>query len=103
MIPIIFAVAFATFPYLVSQIVINMGSPNPTMLKLATWIEANFNIYSQQPGWEVIIVYFLLIVAFTFFYAMITFNPEKIADTIQRRGGFIPGIRPGEETTRYLN
>jgi preprotein translocase subunit SecY len=34
---------------------------------------------------------------------MITFNPEKIADTIQKRGGFIPGIRPGEETAKYLN
>lgn len=103
MIPIIFAVAFATFPYLLSQIVINMGSQNATMQTAAKWIEANFNIYTQQPTLLVIAVYFLLIILFTFFYAVITFNPDKMADNIQKRGGFIPGIRPGEETAKYLN
>jgi len=103
MIPIIFAIAFATFPYLVSQIVINMGSQNTAMQNVARWIETNFNIYTQQPTLLVIFVYFVLIVLFTFFYAMITFNPEKIADNIQKRGWFIPGIRPGEETAKYLN
>lgn len=103
MIPIIFAIAFATFPYLVSQIVINTGTANVNFQWIAQWIETNFNIYTQQPGPVVIVVYFVLIVLFTFFYAMITFNPEKIADTIQKRGGFIPGIRPGEETAKYLN
>lgn len=103
MIPIIFAIAFATFPYLVSQIVINTWTVNANFQWVAQWIETNFNIYTQQPGRIVIAVYFVLIVLFTFFYAMITFNPEKIADTIQKRGGFIPGIRPGEETAKYLN
>jgi len=103
MIPIIFAIAFVTFPYLLSQIVINMGSQNPSMQSIAQWIEANLNIYVQNPTWWVIIAYFILIVLFTFFYAMITFNPEKIADTIQKRWWFIPGIRPGEETANYLN
>lgn len=103
MIPIIFAVAFATFPYLLSQIVINMGSQNAMMQTAAKWIEANFNIYTQQPSLIVIFIYFLLIIVFTFFYAVITFNPDKIADNIQKRGGFIPGIRPGEETAKYLN
>lgn len=103
MIPIIFAIAFATFPYLVSQIVINMGSQNQSIQGIAQWIEINFNIYTENPSRWVIIFYFILIVLFTFFYAMITFNPEKIADNIQKRGGFIPGIRPGEETANYLN
>lgn len=103
MIPIIFSVAFATFPYLLSQIVVNTGSQNVMMQNIARWIEINFNIYAQQPGPIAIVVYFLLIVAFTFFYAMITFNPERIADNIQKRGGFIPGIRPGEETAAYLS
>jgi preprotein translocase subunit SecY len=40
---------------------------------------------------------------FTFFYAVITFNPDKMADSIQKRGGFVPWIRPGEETAKYLN
>lgn len=103
MIPIIFSVAFATFPYLLSQIIVNTGSQNVMMQNVARWIEINFNIYAQQPGPIAIVVYFLLIVAFTFFYAMITFNPERIADNIQKRGGFIPGIRPGEETAAYLS
>lgn len=103
MIPIIFAIAFATFPYLVSQIVINTGTANAQFQWIAQWIESNFNIYTQQPSLIVIAVYFILIVLFTFFYAMITFNPEKIADTIQKRGWFIPGIRPWEETAKYLN
>ncbi len=103
MIPIIFAVAFVTFPYLISQLVTNLGTQNPTMASIAEWVEINFNIYTQQPGWIVIVAYFILIVLFTFFYAMITFNPERMADTIQKRGWFIPGIRPGEETAKYLN
>jgi preprotein translocase subunit SecY len=86
MIPIIFAVAFVTFPYLISQLVTNMGSQNSTMQSVAQWIELNFNIYTQQPGWIVIACYFILIILFTFFYALITFNPEKMADTIQKRG-----------------
>ncbi len=103
MIPIIFAVAFATFPYLISQLVRNLWSQNPQMEAISTRIETNFNIYTQQPGWLVIIVYFLLIVAFTFFYALITFNPEKMADTIQKRWWFVPWIRPWEETAKYFN
>lgn len=103
MIPIIFAIAFATFPYLVSQIVINTWTANTQFQSIAQRIETNFNIYTQQPSLIVIGVYFVLIVLFTFFYAMITFNPEKIADTIQKRWWFVPWIRPGEETAKYLN
>ncbi|USN55999.1 MAG: preprotein translocase subunit SecY [Candidatus Peribacteria bacterium] len=103
MIPIIFSVAFVTFPYLLSQIIVNTGSQNATMQAAARWIEINFNIYTQQPSWIAILAYFILIIVFTFFYAMITFNPERIADNVQKRGGFVPGIRPGEETAKYLN
>ena len=69
----------------------------------AKWIESNFNIYAQQPSLLVIFIYFALIVAFTFFYAMIVFNPEKMADNVQKRGGFVPGIRPGAQTSAYLS
>ncbi|MGI5281886.1 preprotein translocase subunit SecY [Nonomuraea polychroma] len=47
-------------------------------------------------------VYVLLIVAFAYFYVSITFNPEEVADTMRRYGGFVPGIRPGRSTARYL-
>jgi preprotein translocase subunit SecY len=103
MIPIIFAMAFVTFPYLLSQMMTKFGSANGIVLDAAKWIEANFNIYSQQPAILAIIVYFIFIVVFTFFYAMITFNPEKMADNIQKRGGFIPGMRPGTQTAKYLS
>jgi preprotein translocase subunit SecY len=48
------------------------------------------------------IFYFLLVVAFTFFYTFIQFDPEKIADDVKKRGGFIPGVRPGKATAKYL-
>jgi preprotein translocase subunit SecY len=103
MIPIIFSIAFVTFPYLLSQIVINLWSQNPSMQSIAQWIELNFNIYSQQPSLLIIAIYFVLIVAFTFFYALIAFNPEKMADNIQKRWWFVPWIRPWEETSKYIN
>ncbi len=103
MIPIIFALAFASFPYLLSQLFIRMGTQNEAMANISNRIELNFNIYSQQPGRRAIIIYFILIVAFTFFYAMIQFNPDRIAHNIQQRGGFVPGIRPGDETAKYIS
>lgn len=103
MIPIIFAIAFTTFPYLLAQLIIKMGTQNEMVASIAKWIDINLNIYSQQPAVFAIVVYFILIVMFTFFYTMITFNPDKIADTVQKRGGFIPGVRPGGETAKYIN
>lgn len=47
-------------------------------------------------------IYFLLVIAFTFFYVSIVFDPDQVADNIQKRGGFIPGLRPGKETSEYL-
>jgi len=103
MIPIIFALAFASFPYLLAQLATKLGTQSGFVNTLASWIEINFNIYSQQPGRWAIVIYFVLIIVFTFFYAMIVFNPDKMADNIQKRGGFIPGIRPGEETAKFIN
>ena len=48
-------------------------------------------------------VYFLLVVGFTFFYTAVIFNPTKVADEIKKYGGFLPGIRPGTSTARFLN
>ena len=102
MIPIIFALAFTSFPYLLSQIVMKFGMPSGFVSQIAQRVNLNFNIYTQQPGILAIIFYFLCIVFFTYFYTLITFNPDKIADNIQKRGGFIPGIRPGDETAKYI-
>jgi len=48
-------------------------------------------------------LYFLLVVLFTYFYTAVTFNPQKVAENLQRQGGFISGIRPGKPTMDYLN
>ena len=60
----------------------------------------HFNM--SNPSWAFIILYFLLVVWFSFFYVSITFNTENIAESIQKRWGYIPGIRPGKETASYL-
>jgi preprotein translocase subunit SecY len=86
MIPIIFAMAFVTFPYLIAQMVTKFGGTSDAILEAAKWIEANLNIYNQQPSVLAIVLYFVLIVVFTFFYAMIAFNPDRMADNIQKRG-----------------
>jgi len=49
-----------------------------------------------------LVCYFGLVVLFTFFYTTITFNPETIAENLQKRGGFVPGYRPGQITSKYL-
>jgi len=86
MVPIIFAIAFVTFPYLISQMITKFGGASTGLLETAKWIEGNFNIYNQQPAIYAIVAYFILIVVFTFFYTMIVFNPERMADNIQKRG-----------------
>jgi len=49
------------------------------------------------------ILYFLLVVVFTYFYTMVTFDPKEISTNLQRNGGFIPGIRAGKPTAEYLD
>lgn len=103
MVPIIFAIAFVSFPYLITQLLSKFGGSTQGLKNAADWIEANFNIYNQNPTRLTIIFYFILVVFFTFFYAMVQFNPEKIADNIQKRWGYIPSIRPGKETIAYIS
>jgi len=58
-----------------------------------------------QPGWTPYIyplVYFVLIIAFTYFYTSITFNAKEIAENLQKQGGFIEGVRSGSATEKYL-
>lgn len=102
MIPIIFAMAFISFPYIIGQFATKMGYPSDFVRYWANWIELNLNIYVEKPAVPAIILFFLLVIFFTYFYTLVTFNPDKMADTIQKRGGFVPGIRPGEETANYI-
>lgn len=96
-IPIIFAVSLVLLPSMVGNFLQNV--PSPFLAKVAKGLATTF-----QPGGLVYnLVYFLLVIGFTYFYTAIVFNPEKIADEIKKYGGFIPGIRPGKPTVEYLN
>ena len=99
MIPIIFAVSLVTFPAILGQILANSSWETASMV-WETMLQY-FNI--SNPSWIFIIVYFLLVLGFAFFYVSITFNTDQIAENIQKRGGYIPGIRPWAETAEYLS
>jgi preprotein translocase subunit SecY len=58
---------------------------------------------SKPDQWLYLLVYTLLIIGFAYFYTAISFDPAKQADTIRKQGGYIPGIRPGPQTERYLS
>lgn len=95
-IPIIFAVSFVLFPQLVGNYL--QYSSNGTIKAIAQFLVVAF----KPSGAVYNIFYFLLVVVFTFVYTMIIFNPQKIAEEIQKHGGFIPGVRPGDSTKNYL-
>lgn len=98
MIPIIFAVSIVTFPALIGQIL--QAKSGGRAREIGEFLVANFSM--SNPGWLYIGVYFLLILAFSFFYISIVFNPSEIAENIQKRGGYVPGIRPGKDTAEFL-
>lgn len=98
MIPIIFAVSLITFPSIVGQLM--TSSANENILKVWTFLSEHFSM--TNPSWFFIAAYFLLVIWFSFFYVSITFNTETIAESIQKRWGYIPWIRPGSETSAYL-
>lgn len=96
-IPIIFAISIVLFPPLVAQF---FSESSVALLRQA----ANLVIELFNPnGIVYAVVYFLLVFGFTYFYTAVIFKPDQIAENLQRQGGFIPGIRPGHETSRYLS
>ena len=96
-IPIIFAVSLVLLPSLLANFF--MSSKNNMLIDLGQFLTTWFN----PDGWFYNLFYFVLVVGFTFFYTAVVFNPQKISDDMQQRGGFIPGIRPGTQTATYLN
>lgn len=94
-IPIIFAISVLLFPQFLAQ-VFSLISPDFSV-KLNEIVLGFFNnIYLYS------LIYFILVVAFTYFYTAVTFDPEEISKNLQRSGGFILGIRPGQPTTEVL-
>ena len=95
-IPIIFAVSLVLMPSFVGQFL--LGSTNPELASLGVSLINIFNPNSVSYN----LIYFFLVVGFTYFYTSVVFNPEKIAENLQKNGGFLPGIRPGKETQKRL-
>ena len=96
-IPIIFAVSLVLMPSLIGQFLSNAANPN--IANFARGISTSFNPQSFLYNF----VYFFLVFGFTYFYTAVVFNPEKISENLQKGGGFIPGVRPGGETAKYLS
>ncbi len=96
-IPIIFAVSLVLIPSFLGGFLASASQPQ--LQFLGRWLNANFT----PDGVVYNLVYFSLVVGFTYFYTAVIFNPTKIADEVKKSGAFIPGIRPGSATAAYLN
>ncbi|MBI3956376.1 MAG: preprotein translocase subunit SecY [Candidatus Kerfeldbacteria bacterium] len=94
-IPIIFAISLVVFPPLIAQFFLRFNAP-----WLTTTAQFTITLFNNQIFYG--LFYFVLVVAFTYFYTYVVFHPEQIAENLQKQGGFIPGIRPGQPTTQYL-
>ncbi|MBZ8176722.1 preprotein translocase subunit SecY [Corynebacterium sp. 3HC-13] len=97
-IPVIFASSLIYMPVLITQI-IQSGHLAPS----DNWWQRNVIQYLQSPSsWQYIVLYFVLIVFFSYFYVSVQYDPNDQADNMKKYGGFIPGIRPGRPTAQYL-
>jgi preprotein translocase subunit SecY len=105
-IPVIFAVAFLALPAFLGQLMVathwNVGLGQ----NLIVWFQkSGTNTFTATGDWHQFIypiAYFVLVVAFTYFYTSIVFNANEIAENLQKQGGFIDGVRPGKQTEKYL-
>jgi preprotein translocase subunit SecY len=94
-IPIIFAISILLFPGLIANFFQNART------EFIATAAKNINTFFQNQTYYGI-MYFVLVVAFTYFYTAIVFNPDEISENIQRQGGFVPGLRPGRQTAEFL-
>lgn len=91
--PIIFAQSLMFLPALIAQIWADQSD-------IAQYVGATF---SRVESWQYNLVFAILIILFTFFYTAITINPSQIADDMKRNGGFIPGVKPGKQTSEFID
>lgn len=93
--PIIFAISIMLFPQFLGQVLASIK---------AAWALniSNFLVGVLENQWLYSLIYFLLVLVFTYFYTMITFDPKEISQNLQKNGGFVPGIRPGQPTASFL-
>lgn len=93
-IPIIFASSLLLFPVVLAQFA-GGGNPDSFLSRLARFFDPSSAPY--------LFIYALLIIMFTYFYTAVQFNPVEHADNLKKSGGYVPGIRPGQQTALYLN
>jgi len=94
-IPIIFALSLLLFPQMILNFLQNVET---TFVANA----AQFMLGILENGWVYAGIYFILVFLFTYFYTAVTFDPDTISTNLQKSGAFIPGVRPGQTTSRYL-
>lgn len=94
-IPIIFALSIMLFPGVIANFLV--GVSNHTVAESARQV---VNLFQNQLFYG--IMYFVLVVLFTYFYTSLMFDPKQIAENVQQQGGFVPGIRPGRRTAQFL-
>ncbi len=93
-IPIIFALSILLFPSMIANFLAGAGGSVGAIAKsIGDWF---------QSPWVYGILYFALVVLFTYFYTAVTFDPKAISTNLQKMGGFIPGIRPGQSTANFM-
>lgn len=110
-IPVIFAVAFLSLPAFVGQVLKATNNPHYTQLatNLTTWFTSPTSSSSggftgaTPESFIYPVLYFVLVIAFTYFYTGIVFNSNEIAENLQKQGGFIEGVRPGPQTEKFLS
>lgn len=93
-IPIIFALSILLFPGMVARFFIGFSGIVGSIASSVNDFFANVWVYG--------ILYFVLVIIFTYFYTAVTFDPKTIAENLQKMGGFVPGVRPGNSTTDFL-
>ncbi|MBU4338835.1 preprotein translocase subunit SecY [Patescibacteria group bacterium] len=96
MIPIIFAMSIMLFPGMIGSFLVT--SSHPAVASAAAYIVELFNNQTFYGS-----MYFIFVVLFTFFYTAVVFEPHTVSGNLQKQGGFIPGIRPGNPTKEYLS
>ena len=94
-IPIIFALSLLVFPGMIATIF--MGARSAWLATGANYVKTLF-----ENQWVYGVLYFVLVMFFTFFYTWVIFKPTQVAENLQKSGGFVPGIRPGKQTVDFL-
>ena len=97
MIPLIFAQSMLIFPAVLSQYLV--GSTVTWLSNISQWVGTYIVNTSLWYYWA---IYFIMVVAFTYFYAYVVWQQQNIPENLQKQGAFIPGYRPGEPTSKYL-